>query len=113
MGNKHINALQITYKGKHVISDKEDMARWIKRFPRVSADLLDILLSCLCWNPHERPTAEALLEHHAFTSVRNKPLLTVLVRARLEEPRFTLAIYNIQRDKDWRAILRKLIDQLE
>ena len=89
------------------------MERWRARFPGLSDDLLDVMFRCIQWEPTERTTAAALLEHPAFASVRNPAAEAALAKARADGPGLALEVESIKGDEGRREMLRKVIEHLK
>lgn len=94
-------------------TDEEVLERWRARFPGLSDDLLDVMFRCIQWEPSERTTASALLEHPAFVSVRNPAAEAVLTKARADGPGLALEVESIKGDEGRREMLRKVIEHLK
>jgi serine/threonine protein kinase len=104
-----------TWDGKEpVTTDAQELERWQKQFPDVPDDLLDVMHRCLQWDPKERITAEELLAHPAFTTVRNMRIETpALEKARATGLALVTESDAAKDDEGRRAALKKLVEQLE
>ena len=90
--------------------------QWHKRFPGVPDDLLDVMFRCLQWNPSDRTSAEALLEHPAFTSARSPAGEAALLKARTAAAAGSGLAFEVEHakgDEGRRAMLRKVISHLK
>jgi len=104
-----------TWDGKEpATTDAQELERWQKQFPDVPDDLLDVMHRCLQWDPKERITAEELLAHPAFTTVRNMRIETpALEKARATGLALVTESDAAKDDEGRRAALKKLVEQLE
>jgi serine/threonine protein kinase len=109
----HPKTKENTWGGKS-ISDDEEKALWYKRFPDVHEDLIAVMLSCLQWEPSERPSAESLLSRPAFATVRNLALETkVLDKAKDDGPGSALEIEGAKGEMERQEILRELVKRMD
>jgi serine/threonine protein kinase len=101
-----------TWGGK-CLSEAEEKARWLARFPGVPEDLIAVMLACLQWDPSERPSAESLLSHSAFATVRNLALeKTVLAKATADGPGTALEVEGAKGDMGRQEILKTLVGRM-
>jgi len=92
--------------------DKVVMDGWRARFPGISDDLLDVMFRCLQWNPSDRTSAEALLEHPAFAKARSPAGLAALAAVRSAGPGLALEVEEAKGDMGRREMLRKVIEHI-
>jgi serine/threonine protein kinase len=108
----HAQTKENTWGGK-ALSEAEEKARWLARFPDVPEDLIAVMLSCLQWEPSERPSAESLLSHPAFSSVRKVALeATVLAKAVADGPGTALEVEEAVGEMGRQEILKGLVESM-
>jgi hypothetical protein len=70
------------------------------------------MFRCLQWNPSDRTSAEALLEHPAFEKARSPAGLAALSRVQAAGSGLALEVEEAKGDDGRRAMLRKVIEHI-